>query len=244
MLRILISIATLMGFMFSPNSTSAKELQDWGVVVLPGKEGKAVQMAPVSSALTAAGAAVVTPTVSWGKQLATYSETLDEVAKHVASLRSKGAKRIAIVGQSLGANIALGYGAQRGDVQAIIAMAPGHFPERFIAKSGESLARAQQAVAAGRGKEIGSYFDTNQGQEFETRTTAEAYVSFFDPAGPAIISRNAAALKVSSLLWIIGTNDALAKAAASGGKIVTVPGGHGDTPKNGAKDVVAWLQSL
>ncbi len=229
---------------FAPTAAQAKDLKGWGVVVMHGKGGKATQMSSVSSALTAAGALVVTPTFSWSNGYRTYSETLDEVAGYIASLRSKGATRIALVGQSLGTNVALGYSAQRGGVAAIVAMAPGHRPELFIGKSKEGLARAKQAVAAGRGNEVGGYPDTNQGREFEIRTTAAAYVSFFDPAGPAVMSRNAAALKGASLLWIVGTGDKSAQEVAHSGKVITVPGGHAETPAAGAKDVVAWLESL
>jgi pimeloyl-ACP methyl ester carboxylesterase len=201
-------------------------------------------MSQVSSALTAAGAIVVTPAMSWSNGYRTYAQTLDEVAGHIAALRAKGASRIALVGQSLGANVALGYGAQRGGVNAVVAMAPGHRPEAFAAKSAESLARAKQAVAAGQGSAVGSYLDTNQGRVFEVRTTAAAYVSFFDPAGPAVMSRNASSLKGASLLWIVGNGDAGAQAVAHGGKIVRVSGGHFETPKIAAPEVVNWLQSL
>lgn len=226
-----------------PDAAAAKDLNDWGVVVLPGKHGRPAQMAPVASALKAAGAMVVSPSVSWGDGYRTYSQTLDEVGGHVAALRAKGAKRVAVVGQSLGANVALGYGAQRGGVDAVVAMAPGHRPDVFIGKSGESLARAKQAVAAGRGAEVGSYVDVNQGEVSQVKTSAAAYISFFDPAGPALMSRNAAAIKVP-LLWVVGTGDSGAQSVARGGKTVTVPGGHGATPKAGASHVVTWLQSL
>lgn len=229
---------------FAPTAVQAKGLKGWGVVVMHGKGGKPANVASVAAALSSAGAVVVNPSMSWASGYRTYNEALDEVGGHIASLRSKGATRIALVGHSIGANIALGYGAQRGGVAAVIAMGPGHQPDRFITKTKESLDRAKQAVAAGRGTETGTYLDSNQGQEFEIRTTAVAYVSFFDPAGPALISRNAAGLKGAALLWVVGNGDAPAKAVVSGGKSITVPGGHKDTPAAGAKDVVAWLESL
>ena len=236
-----LAIACFAGFALT---AQAKDLTGWGIVVMHGKGGQPGSMSAVSSALTAAGASVVTPTMSWSNGYRTYSATLDEVAGHIASLRAKGATRIALVGQSLGANVALGYGAQRGGVQAVVALAPGHFPEPYASKSAASLARAKQAVAAGRGSEGGSYFDTNQGKEYDVRTTAAAYVSFFDPAGPAVMSRNAANLKVKNLLWIVGSGDAGANSVAKGGKVVHVSGGHFDTPKVSAPEVVSWLQSL
>jgi dienelactone hydrolase len=225
-------------------AAQGKDLNGWGIVVMHGKGGNPNQMANVSSALSAAGATVVTPLMSWSSGYRSYSETLDEVAGHIAALRSKGATQIALVGQSLGANVALGYGAQRGGVAAIVAMAPGHQPERFIGRTGESLARAKQAVAAGRGNEMGAYQDINQGWEYEVQTTAAAYVSFFDPAGPAIMGRNAARLQGAKLLWVVGDADAGAQSVAHGGTVINVPGGHFQTPNAGAATVVTWLESL
>ena len=201
-------------------------------------------MANLSSALKATGALVLSPTMSWSNSYRTYSQTLDEVSGHIASLRAKGATRIALVGQSLGANVALGYGAQRGDVTAIVAVAPGHQPDRFIGKTGESLARAKRAVAEGRGGETGTYMDSNQGRDFEIRTTAAAYVSFFDPEGPSLMSHNAANLKGAKLLWVVGVRDEGAQSVARGGKVITVSGNHRTAADAGAKDVVAWLESL
>jgi len=242
--KLVAALLTIVFCLLCPSFTQAKDLKGWGVVVLHGKGGRPGQMTAISSALTAAGAVAVVPTMSWSSSYRTYSATLDEVASHIAVLRAKGATRLALVGQSLGANVALGYGAQRGNVDAIVAMAPGHFPERFAAKSAEGLARAKQAIAAGKGSEMGSYRDTNQGKEYEIRTTAAAYASFFDPNGPAVINRNAANLKVKNLLWIVGTDDAGARAAAIGGKVVTISGGHFETPKVSAPQVVSWLESL
>jgi len=237
-------VAVIALLLSAPNLAAAKDLKGWGVVVMHGKGGNPGNTASVASALSAEGAKVVNPSMSWASGYRTYNEALDEVARHVASLRSQGATRIALVGHSLGANIALGYGAQRGGVAAVVAMGPGHQPDRFIGKTKDSLARAKQAVAAGRGGETGTYLDSNQGRDFEIRTTAAAYVSFFDPAGPALMSKNAANLKGAKLLWVVGTGDPGAQAVARGGKVVTVSGSHGQTPAAGAKDVVTWLESL
>ncbi len=244
MRKAIVHLVALVCFASFALVAEAKDLKGWGVVVMHGKGGNPGNMASVASALSAAGAKVVNPSMSWASGYRTYNEALNEMAGHIASLRSQGATRIALVGHSIGANVALGYGAQRGGVAAIAAMAPGHQPDRFISKTGESLARAKQAVAAGRGNETGTYIDSNQGRDFEIRTTAAAYVSFFDPAGPALMGRNAGALKGAALLWVVGTGDAGAKAVASGGKIITVPGNHFETIAAGAKDVAAWLESL
>lgn len=230
---------------FALTPAQAKDLKDWGVVVLHGKGGSSAQMTPIASALQAAGAKVVAPTASWSKGYKTYDATMEEIGGYVAQVRAQGVKRVAIVGQSLGTNVALGYGAKRGEVDAIVAISPGHFPERFGNKSiADSLQRAKGMVAAGRGNEVGTFTDTNQGKVYDVQVTAAAYVSFFDPAGPAIMSRNAANLKTGNLLWIVGTGDAGAQSAAHGGKVITLPGSHFDMPKASANEVVTWLESL
>jgi pimeloyl-ACP methyl ester carboxylesterase len=228
-----------------PSPTTAKDLKGWGVVLIHGKKGNPASLASVASALTAAGAVVATPTMPWPDGYRPYDQILGEVDRQVASLRSKGATRIALVGHSIGANIALSYAAQHGDIAAVAAIAPGHRPDRFLKHTGDSLARAKQAVAAGQGSATASFTDVNQGRTYPVRTTAAAYVSFFDPAGPAgAMARNAGRVSGGKLLWIVGTGDDGARSLAQGGKIITVKAGHKDTPQAGRADLVAWLQSL
>jgi len=244
MRKTLLYMLAVVGFAGLAFAAQAKDLAGWGVVVLHGKGGTSSGMRPVASMLQAAGAKVIAPTASWSNSYRTYGATLDEVGSYVAALRADGARRIAIVGQSLGANVALGYGAQRGGVDAIVAMAPGHQPDRILRSTSESLRRAKQMMAGGHGNQTASFVDVNQGRVFEVTTTAAAYVSFFDPAGPALMGRNAARLKRARLLWVVGTDDAGARAVARGGTIVTVGGGHFQMPRNGAAAAVNWLESL
>ena len=227
----------------APPVAAAQSLAGWGVVLMHGKGGPTGNLNSLAAALSKEGAIVVQPTMSWTSRYRTYGETMSEIGGHVAALRGKGAKRIALIGQSLGANVALGFGAQRGGVDAVVAVAPGHQPDRFLTRTHESLERAKHLVAAGRGSEVATFRDVNQGQMFDVSTTAAAYVSFFDPAGPAVMGRNAASLKGAKLLWVVGTEDAGARAVARGGDIVTVQAGHGRTPIVGAGQIVEWLKA-
>jgi len=222
----------------------AQSLDGWGVVLIHGKGGNVRNLASLAAALSKEGAIIVQPTMSWTSRYRTYGETLNEIAGHVTALRNKGARRIALIGHSLGANVALGFGAQRGGVDAVVALAPGHQPDAFAARTAESLARAKNLVAAGRGGEVATFRDINQGAEFDIRTTAAAYVSFFDPSGPALMARNAGSLKGAKLLWVVGTEDRGARRVARGGEIATVQAGHFNTPSVGAAKVVAWLKAL
>jgi pimeloyl-ACP methyl ester carboxylesterase len=227
------------------NSVQAKDLKGWGVVLIHGKKGSPASLSGLASALSAAGAITASPHMPWPGGYRTYDAVLNEIGAQVAALRSKGATRIAVAGHSIGANMALGYGAQRGGVEAVIAMGPGHQPDRFIRRTGDSLARAKQAVAAGHGGEVNTYTDVNQGDVFQVRTSAASYVSFFDPNGPAAqMTSNAGRLKRAKLLWVVGTGDPGARAVAHGGKVITVSAGHGNTPSAGGAEIVAWLESL
>jgi pimeloyl-ACP methyl ester carboxylesterase len=219
-------------------------LQGWGVVILHGKSGPGRALEPVAAALRGAGAKVVAPTMSWANGYRTYEDTLDEISSHIAALRSRGAKHIALVGQSIGANVALGYGARRPGVEAIIAISPGHQPDRFLRFTQDSLTRAKQMIADGRGKQVAQFSDVNQGQAFQTRTTAEAYVSFFDPDGPALMRRNAADLKGAKLLWVVGSRDKAARAVVTGGTVINVEGDHRQAGSIAARKTVAWLSQL
>jgi pimeloyl-ACP methyl ester carboxylesterase len=228
-----------------PFDASALDLRSTGVVLIHGKGGIGRNLSTLASALSAEGAKVVQPQMSWATRYNTYEETLGEVEAHVASLRARGVSQIVVIGHSLGANVALGYAARRPGLAAVVAIAPGHQPDRFARETGESLREARAMVAAGRGREVGNFVDVNQGEAFTISTTAAAYVSFFDPKGPAVIGRNAASLRGTPLLWVVGTADPGAQRAATGrGSRITVQADHRTTPIAGAGEVVRWLREL
>jgi pimeloyl-ACP methyl ester carboxylesterase len=229
---------------FASAQATAKDLTGWGAVVMHGKGGGTGGVSSVSSALSAAGAKVVKPSMSWSSGYRTYSQSLDEVAGHIASLKAQGATRIALVGHSLGANVALGYGAQRGGVAAVVAIGPGHQPDKFVRQPEirDSLDRAKKMVASGQGAQSASFADSNQGRSSQVNTTAAAYVSFFDPAGPAVMGRNSGSLRGAKLLWVVGSGDPGARSVAHGGTVINVSAGHFDTPSAGAAQIVSWLE--
>ena len=161
-----------------------------------------------------------------------------------------------MAGQSLGANAAIGYAARRGSrLAGVIALAPGHTPERmrrpeFV----KAVADASQLVASGKGNATSAFPDFNQGQMFQTTATAAAYLSFFDPNGPAVIPRNAAAMPAIPFLWVIGRSDGLAQAGSGyafdkapknpKSKYVEINAGHFDTPDAARQEVIRWLKAL
>ncbi len=241
--RSLMHAAAVLAAALAVTTAEAADLNGWGVLLLHGKGASSGSMSPVAGALSAAGATVINPTFFWSSGYETHDQGLAQIGAYVAQLKAQGARRIALVGHSLGANMALGYAASRRGVQAVVAMGPGHQPDRTLAATGESVARAKAMIDAGRGNETASFADNNQGRVFQVTTTAAAYYSFFNPNGRAVIARNAGA-GGAKVLWVVGTADRGAQMVARGGKTIMVGADHRSTPGAGAQEVVEWLGAL
>ncbi|MBR3191371.1 alpha/beta fold hydrolase [Bosea sp. (in: a-proteobacteria)] len=240
MLVPLLSVAVALGAMVP---ALAFELRGAGVVLIHGKAGGQGPLQPLAQGLKARGATVVLPRMSWTSGYRTYDQTLGEVQAAVSRLKAGGASRIVLAGHSLGANISMGYAARIGGVDAVVALAPGHRPDFIASQTGESLAQAKAMVAAGQGAQKGRFLDFNQGRTFPITTTAEAYLNFFDPSGPAAQAAQASGVRVPTL-WVIGTGDRAAmndRAAYSGTRIV-VEADHQTTPRVAVAEVIDWLQ--
>lgn len=236
----LLSVAVALGAM-AP--ALAFELRGAGVVLIHGKAGGQGPLQPLAQGLKARGATVVLPRMSWTSGYRTYDQTLGEVQAAVSRLKAGGASRIVLAGHSLGANISMGYAARVGGVNAVVALAPGHRPDFIASQTGESLAQAKAMVAAGQGAQKGRFLDFNQGRTFPITTTAEAYLNFFDPSGPAAQAAQASGVRVPTL-WVIGTGDRAAmndRAAYSGTRMV-VEADHQTTPRVAVAEVIDWLQ--
>ncbi|HEX5509955.1 MAG TPA: alpha/beta hydrolase, partial [Pseudolabrys sp.] len=160
-------------------------------------------------------------------------------------------------GMSFGANAAIGYARRHGDIAAVLALSPGHTPETPIFQNavGESVAKARQFLAGGKGDIRTNFTDLNQGTRFQVNATPKVYLSYFDPHGPASMTANAAAMKPVPIFMAVGSQDRIvsrARAEIFGpaaknrkSKYVEVAGGtHMSTPGRVASDVVAWLSLL
>jgi pimeloyl-ACP methyl ester carboxylesterase len=240
-------------------------LAGYGIVLLHGKGGgPSGYVASLGVALREAGAKVVTPRMAWAgtqgqpdKYDVPYEQALSDIGPAIEQLRAQGATKIVVAGQSLGANAAIAYAARHGNgLTAVVALAPGHTPERavFKARVADGVARAKELVAAGRGSTMGSYPDLNCGRSLTVKATAQAYLSFFDPQGPASIPRNAAAMPAIPLLWVLGRNDQCSPAGRAyafdraakhpKSRYLEVGGDHFQTPNVARRDVIAWLAAL
>ena len=233
---------------------------DLGVVLMHGKLGApSGYVAGLASALESEGYLVSTPTMPWAGTRtydATFAEAMREIDREIDALRAKGAKFVVAAGHSLGANAALGYATSRDGVDGVIVLAPGHVPEApaWIRLLGADVKEAKELIATGRGKEKHRFTDTNQGRTHPIVTTAEAYLSWFDPEGPAVMPTSAASFRTSiPLLVVVGSRDRTARGKDyifdkapphPKSKFITVSAGHVDVPSAAIDDIVAWLISL
>jgi len=232
-----------------------------GVVLMHCKDGEPDKFIDgVASALSRHGYLVVTPEMAWSHQRRydmSFDQAVDGIDRYVKQLRARGAERIVIAGHSLCANAALRYGAIREHLAGIAMLGPGQSPEWTLGKMvASSLARAQAMVAEGRGDEVATFDDSNQGARISIRAKAKDYVSYFDPHGSAVMSENASHLKPGTpLLFVVGTRDrfydyytkayAIDRAPANPmNRFIVVNSDHHGTPGRSISEFLSWLQCL
>ena len=239
-------------------------LQGFGIVYLHGKGGwPAAFNGGILSSLQDEGALVATPEMPWSfhrRYAATYDEAMKEIEGVVAGLQAKGARRIVVVGHSLGANAAIGYAARHPDLAGVVALSPGHLPEvgRMHSFVADAVARAKALIAEGKGNVRQTFPDMAQGIPLIATATPIVYLSMFDPDGPAVIPKNAATIGAAPLplplLWVVGKLDPIdrrgpqyafdAAARNPKSKYIEVFAGHLTAPLAARKQVVDWINSL
>lgn len=190
---------------FEPSTT--------GVVLLHGKWGKPEQMKPVQQSLSAAGFAVVAPAMPWSATRLydrSFDQAMDEIDTALAGLRANGAKRVVVVGQSMGANAAWNYATLGRGVAAVVLIAPGHLPDlgHLRDSAASDVALARQFIAAGEGGKILSVTDYNTGNRTRTLPmSAQVFLSYFAPDGFAAMGERAAQIKDQPVVWLAPKQD-------------------------------------
>ncbi len=236
-----------------------------GVVLMHGKGGRPeANISSLAAALEAQGAKVSSPRMAWSGErgqptsyAVDYDAALRTIDPAIAQLRKGGATKIIVAGQSIGANAAIGYGARYGKtLQGVIAIAAGHTPERWARNPeiARGVQEAQALIAQGQGEKMRGFPDINQGRTFEVPATPRAWLSFFEPQGPANMPRNAQALPRIPFLWVIGRQDMLAGAgpdyafarapAHPKSRYLEIDAGHMDGPDKAISVITDWLKTL
>lgn len=230
-----------------------------GVILLHGKRGTPDHMEPLADALRREGFLVVAPEMPWSASRA-YDRPLEqshaEIDKAVELLRLQGARRIVVGGHSMGANMAMGYVAQRPGVDALMTLGPGQTVESdsFRDALGASVAQARRLVLAGKGDEPAEFTDLHLGKTSRIRAGAGIYLSYFDPDGLANMPKTAPRIAVP-WLWTVGSQDrnmldrgagyAFVKAAAHPrNRYAVVEADHMGTPTASVAVVLRWLASV
>jgi pimeloyl-ACP methyl ester carboxylesterase len=254
-------LAALFGLTFFLTGHVAQAAgNELGVVLLHGKGGSpSGYVRELASALQSKGYLVSIPMMPWAQNRiydASFQDAMGDIDREVESLRQKGAKLVVVAGHSLGANAALGYAASRSGAGAIIALAPAHSPELevFGRRVRPDVERARALVAAGRGKERQRFSDLNQGRVMEVTASAEVYLSWLAPDGPAVMPRSAASFKAATPLLIVnGSGDRTAQGTDyifdrapphAKSKFVTVAADHFSVPSAAIEEVATWLNGL
>lgn len=242
-----------------PVSSASAAPADLGVILLHGKWGSPNQMQSLVRNLEAKGYKAVAPEATWsGRRLydLDYPAALQEIKTQADALRARGAKKIVIAGQSMGANAAVAWVTAGLDADGIALLAPGHFPERGFGgpKVRASVEQARSMVAAGRGDESDAFVDSNQGKFRDLRMKASVYWSYFDPQGLGALTRNLPKIaKPLPVLLAIGTQDPFfpnAKVAFESAPAhpqsayVVIDTDHFGMPQRVSAELLKWLEPL
>jgi pimeloyl-ACP methyl ester carboxylesterase len=186
-----------------------------------------------------------------------YKAALREIAAQVKELRRQGVARVLIGGHGLGANAAIAYAAEIGDVDGVIALAPGHQPRQMYERglNKPALDEARKLVAAGNVKQMLAIEDSDQGKQRTMQMPAGVMLSYFDPNGLGDLPLTVARVRQHiPLLWVVGTKDplyeageayAFAKAAPHPlSRYVVVQADHNGTPDAAVKLVGEWIKTI
>lgn len=181
-----------------------------GIVIMHGKGGSPTGLvAELARTLEEKGHLVANLDMPWSGRRhydVPVGGAVEEVGAAVAGLRGKGAKKVFVAGHSQGGAFAT-YLAGKLAVDGVIVIAPGGNVDHFFfrEKVRDSLARARQLVADGKGGEPATLDDFEGGRGLFPVVTAPAvYVTWFDPEGAMNMARAArAANPATPILWIV-----------------------------------------
>ncbi len=188
--------------------------QKVGIVIMHGKGGSpSKHVSDLAGFLENKGYLVVNLEMPWSGRRdydVNVSAAEQEVEVALSSLRSKGAQKVFVAGHSQGGVFTLHFAGKHA-VDGIICITPGGNVGNnvFREKLGDSLARAKQLVAEGKGDEK-TKLEDYEGKKgtYPVVTTPALYLAWFDPDGAMNSDR---AVRVVSpqipILWIVAERD-------------------------------------
>jgi pimeloyl-ACP methyl ester carboxylesterase len=267
MLRRLFSTVALTTFAMAAALTAlpAAAQDRIGVLMLHGKNPGSNQdpnFGPVKGLFERQGWVAIYPDMPWSRTRyldGGLDKALGEIAAHVKSLREQGATKIVLAGHSMGVPVAMAHAVRGGDVDAIVGLAPGHAPVGYYTQPWgkvvhDSINEARALVAAGKGDSRERFSDINQGRQQTVVTTAKDFLSWFDPTSDAEMSVTAPRIPARvAVMTVIGEKDPMFRNIRNyylnklpdnpKNKYLEVSGGHLDTPRVAADEVIAWIKT-
>lgn len=185
-----------------------------GVVVMHGKGGMPTRFVnDLAATLADNGYLVANLEMPWsGRRDYDVDIAAGEAQVQTAlqGLRDKGAQKLFVAGHSQGGMFAL-YFAGRNKIDGVIAMAPGGYADGQLTreKLGDSVAKAKQLIAEGKGAEKTRLLDFEGARGTYPIVVAPAiYLDWFDPAGAMTIETSIKKMSPDvPVLFIVPTND-------------------------------------
>ena len=246
------------------NEAMAQGADKIGVLMLHGKNPGSAQdpnFRSVLFRLEREDMTVLVPDMPWSRLRyidGHWDQAMQEMQKHVGTLRDRGAKKIVLMGHSMGCPAALSYASRKQDVSALVLFAPGHIPRGYfefpqLAEVRKSIDLARSLVQASKGDTRERFTDINQGRSLQLTMTASDFLSYFDPDSDADMGVTAAKMPAQiPVLTVIGTADPLYRLARSyfhdklppnpGTRFLEVAANHVNTPDAGKEQAIAWIR--
>lgn len=246
------------------NEAMAQGADKIGVLMLHGKNPGSAQdpnFRSVLFRLEREGMVASMPDMPWSRLRyidGNWDQAMQEVQKHVVALRDKGAKKIVLMGHSMGCPAALSYASRKQDVNALVLFAPGHIPRGYyefaqLAEVRKSIDLARSLVQASKGDTRERFTDINQGRPLQLTMTANDFLSYFDPNSDADMGVTAAKMPAQiPVLTVIGTADPLFSLARSyfhdklppnpRTQFLEVTANHISTPEVAKEQAISWIR--
>ena len=236
-----------------------QKIRNIGIVVLHGKSGQPNTpfLMPLHKELTKAGFDVVAPVMPWSKlkREGTLRDAI-EITNAAVKYISEGSKNVIIVGHSMGGTVALIYGAKaiQDNVIGLVPIAPGHMPQisrRLRNVTELSVEKARDMAAQGKSQDKSVFEDLSRGVESAFESTAEYYLSFYDPDHFPDVRQLLSKINVP-VIWIAGTDDRLTHVYSyktlfqalpdnANSKYVIIEGDHKSVVTYSGDIIIKWL---
>jgi pimeloyl-ACP methyl ester carboxylesterase len=186
-----------------------------------------------------------------------YEEALKELSNKSAEYKKKGYTKIIMAGHSHGANAGMAYQAYIGDADAVIALAPGHNPDKLY-KSKQNLKfnaivdDAKKNIDSGKPDLKIRFAHPWYGHPLNVRS--DILYSFFNPNGLGNMTKSCKKFKKSApLLYIEGSKDKIKRGSDYAfnfapknplNQYIVVDADHKEVPDVSGKIVLNWLREL